>query len=106
MTDVANGARIAHEEVFGPVVCCLLFRDEDEALALANSTEFGLAASVWSRELARAHRVAHRLEARIVWLNDHHRIDPSSPWGGFEASGVGHENGMTATRATRRCSRY
>lgn len=99
LTGMANEARVAQEEIFGPVVCCLPFHDEDEAVALANSTEFGLAASVWTRELARAHRVAQRLEAGIVWINDHHRIDPSSPWGGFKASGLGKENGIECYEA-------
>ncbi|MGR7994597.1 aldehyde dehydrogenase [Xanthobacter sp. ZOL 2024] len=95
-TDVTNTMRIAQEEIFGPVVCVLPFETEEEAVALANGTEFGLAMSVWTRDLARAHRVTHRLEAGIVWINDHHRIDPASPWGGFKMSGIGRENGRVA----------
>ncbi|WP_226579980.1 aldehyde dehydrogenase family protein [Acuticoccus sediminis] len=94
LADVASGARVAQEEIFGPVVCCLPFEDEADAIRLANDTPFGLAASVWSREVSRAHRVAHAIDAGIVWVNDHHRIDPSSPWGGFAASGIGKENGI------------
>jgi len=95
-TGVTPAMRIAREEIFGPLVCVMPFDTEDEAVAIANGTEFGLASSVWTRELARAHRVAHRLQCGIVWINDHHRIDPASPWGGFCASGIGRENGLVA----------
>ncbi|MXQ09562.1 aldehyde dehydrogenase family protein [Alphaproteobacteria bacterium GH1-50] len=93
-TDVTNDMRIAQEEIFGPVVCVLGFDTEEEAIALANGTEFGLAASIWTKDITRAHRVSQSIEAGIVWINDHHRIDPSSPWGGFKASGIGKENGI------------
>lgn len=93
-TEVTNTMRIGQEEIFGPVVCVMGFQDEEEAIALANGTEFGLAASVWTRDITRAHRVAESIEAGIVWINDHHRIDPSSPWGGFKSSGIGKENGI------------
>ena len=96
---VDSGARIAQEEIFGPVVCCTPFEDEADAIRLANDTEFGLAASVWSREVGRAHRVARSIDAGIVWINDHHRIDPSSPWGGFRDSGLGKENGIACYEA-------
>ena len=99
LSDMGNDARVAQEEIFGPVVCCLPFDDEAEGVALANSTEFGLAASVWTKDFSRAHRVAPRLQAGIVWINDHHRIDPSSPWGGFKASGLGKENGIACYEA-------
>lgn len=95
-TDVRNDMRVAQEEIFGPVVCVIPFDTEEEAVALANATRFGLAMSVWTRDLRRAHRVAHRLAAGIVWINDHHRIDPASPWGGFKMSGIGRENGLVA----------
>ncbi|MEJ0051865.1 MAG: aldehyde dehydrogenase [Methylovirgula sp.] len=95
-TGVTNGMRIAQEEIFGPVVCVIPFETEEEAIALANGTEFGLATSIWTRDLARAHRVAHRLQSGITWINDHHRIDPCSPWGGFKMSGLGRENGLVA----------
>jgi len=91
--------RIAQEEIFGPVIAVLPFGDEDEAVALANDSAFGLAASVWTRDVSRAHRVASRIEAGVVWINDHHRIDPASPWGGFKASGLGRENGLGAYEA-------
>lgn len=95
-TGVTSRMRVAQEEIFGPVVCVIPFETEDEAVRLANDTQFGLAASVWTKDLARAHRVADALQAGIVWLNDHHRIDPASPWGGFKASGLGRENGLIA----------
>lgn len=95
-TDVKPQMRIAQEEIFGPVVCVIPFDTEDEAVAIANGTEFGLATSIWTRDIARGHRVAHRLLCGITWINDHHRIDPASPWGGFKMSGIGRENGLVA----------
>lgn len=95
-TNVTGTMRIAQEEIFGPVVCVMPFDTEDEAVALANGTAYGLAASVWTRDLTRAHRVAGALECGVTWINDHHRIDPSSPWGGFGMSGLGRENGLVA----------
>jgi acyl-CoA reductase-like NAD-dependent aldehyde dehydrogenase len=84
------------EEVFGPVVSVQPFDDEDEAVALANDADFGLGAAVWTRDLTKAHLVAHRIRSGTVWINDHHRIDPASPWGGFKDSGIGSENGVEA----------
>mmetsp|Transcript_46087 Transcript_46087/g.148454 ORF Transcript_46087/g.148454 Transcript_46087/m.148454 type:complete len:497 (-) Transcript_46087:297-1787(-) len=84
------------EEIFGPCVTLVGFADEAHALALANDSRFGLGAAVWTRDVARAHRVAQGVRAGIVWVNAHHRNDPSSPWGGFGHSGVGRENGWEA----------
>lgn len=98
-THVAPRMRIAQEEIFGPVMCVIPFDTEAEAIAIANDIEFGLATSIWTRDVTRAHRVAHRIESGIVWINDHHRIDPSSPWGGFKMSGIGRENGIVAYEA-------
>ncbi|KAI0026205.1 aldehyde dehydrogenase [Xylariomycetidae sp. FL0641] len=92
--------RIWREEAFGPVVVVVGFEGEERAVALANDSEFGLGAGIWTRDLAQAFRVADRVEAGIAWVNTHHRNDPSSPWGGAKpASGVGSENGLDAYHA-------
>jgi acyl-CoA reductase-like NAD-dependent aldehyde dehydrogenase len=88
--------RVAQEEIFGPVVCVLPFDSEEEAVYLANATEYGLAGTIWTNSVRRAHRVAHQLDIGVIWINDHHRIDPASPWGGFKMSGIGRENGIPA----------
>ncbi len=87
---------VARDELFGPVATVTPFADEDEAVAIANSVPFALGAGVWTRDVSRAHRMAERLAAGITWVNDYHRIDPASPWGGFKLSGYGRENGWAA----------
>lgn len=93
LSGVSNTMRVAREEIFGPVLVVIPFRDEDEAVEIANDSDFVLGSSIWTRDVARAHRVASRLEHGIVWVNDHHRLDPSSPWGGMKDSGQGSEGG-------------
>ena len=95
---VRNSCRLAQEEIFGPVVAVIPFRDEEEAIREANTIPFGLGAAVWTKDIHRAHRAAQRLRAGVVWINDYHRIDPASPWGGFKMSGTGRENGLEAIR--------
>ncbi|MDR7481278.1 MAG: aldehyde dehydrogenase [Armatimonadota bacterium] len=84
--------RIAQEEIFGPVLSVMVFRDEDEAIRLANDVPHGLAAGVWTRALQRAHRVARQLEAGTVWVNTYRAVSPASPFGGYKQSGYGREN--------------
>lgn len=94
--DVTPEMRIFQEEIFGPVACVTPFADEAAAIRLANATSFGLGASVWTRDVGQAHRVAKALKSGIVWINDHHKNDPAAVWGGFGASGHGKENGWQA----------
>jgi phenylacetaldehyde dehydrogenase len=93
-TEVTNDMTIAQEEIFGPVVCIMEYHSEQEAITIANGTAFGLAMSIWTNDIRKAHRVASELETGVIWINDHHRINPSSPWGGYKDSGLGRENGI------------
>lgn len=95
-TDVKGDMRIAQEEVFGPITVIIPFKNEEHALEIANNTEFGLGMGVWTNELSKAFYISENLESGIVWINDHHRIDPASPWGGIKLSGIGKENGIKA----------
>jgi len=91
--DVKSDMRIFQEEVFGPFTSVTPFTDEADALRLANDSPFGLAAAIRTNDVSRAHRVAAKVKAGIVWVNDHHRLDPASPWGGVGDSGIGRECG-------------
>ncbi|MGD0473115.1 MAG: aldehyde dehydrogenase [Candidatus Velthaea sp.] len=94
--DVRNEMRIAREEVFGPLLSLIPFDSDDEAIAIANDTEFGLAAGVWTNDLARAHRTVRALRAGTVWVNTYRALAPAMPFGGFKGSGIGSENGSEA----------
>lgn len=93
----ALSTRIWKEEAFGPVVVLVSFDSDDEAVSLANDSEYGLGAAIWTTDLSKAFQISEQIEAGIVWVNTHHRNDPSSPWGGAAtSSGVGSENGLDA----------
>jgi acyl-CoA reductase-like NAD-dependent aldehyde dehydrogenase len=96
LTEVHASMEIAREEVFGPVLVVSRFRDEEEAVALANDTPYGLAAGVWTNSVHRAHRVARDLDAGTVWINAYRVVAPNVPFGGMGASGWGRENGVEA----------
>ena len=89
--DVDNKARIAQEEIFGPVLSVLRFDDEGQALRMANGTSYGLAASIWTRDVARAHALARRVQAGVVWINCFNEFDDAAPFGGYKESGWGRD---------------
>ncbi|CAA2140679.1 betaine-aldehyde dehydrogenase [Hyphomicrobium sp. ghe19] len=95
-TECTDDMSIVRQEIFGPVMAVLKFRDEDDVITRANATRFGLAAGVFTRDLARAHRVAARLEAGICWINNYNVTPVEMPFGGIKESGFGHENGQAA----------
>jgi len=92
-TSVEDSMAIAREEIFGPVLSVLKFSDTDELVRRANATHFGLAAAIWTRDIARAHDVARRLRAGTVWVNCYDVLDAAAPFGGFKQSGFGRELG-------------
>ncbi|KAI0750977.1 aldehyde dehydrogenase [Daedaleopsis nitida] len=99
LTDVPTHDDLWREEIFGPVVVVARFSSEREGVELANACKYGLGAGIWTQDLSKAHRISAEIEAGLVWVNTHHRNDPSSPWGGMKESGIGRENGVEAFEA-------
>jgi (Z)-2-((N-methylformamido)methylene)-5-hydroxybutyrolactone dehydrogenase len=95
---VHNKMRIAQEEVFGPVLSVIKFKDEEEALAIANDVRFGLGSGVWTGDIGRAIRMSERIQAGTVWVNTYRAVSYLSPFGGYKDSGLGRENGIDAMR--------
>lgn len=92
-TNVSDKMAVVCEEIFGPVLTVLPFQAEEEVITRANNTPYGLAAGIWTRDLARAHRVSAALKSGVVWVNTYDLFDPSAPFGGFKGSGFGRDNG-------------
>ena len=93
ITGVRNSMRVAQEEIFGPVLVVIPFKDEAEALSIANDVQYGLAAYLWTGDMMRAHRIAQAIESGLVWINSHNVRDLRAPFGGSKASGIGREGG-------------
>jgi acyl-CoA reductase-like NAD-dependent aldehyde dehydrogenase len=96
MADVRNDTRVAQEEIFGPVACLIPFDTEEEAIRLANETEYGLSGSIWTRDLGRAIRVAKAVRTGVISVNSSHSVHTEAPFGGYKRSGIGREMGMHA----------
>ncbi|WP_428366654.1 aldehyde dehydrogenase [Mycolicibacterium sp.] len=99
LTGVDNSMRVVREEIFGPVLSVLPFDTEEEAVAIGNDTNYGLAAAVWTKDIQRAHRIAHQLKAGTVWINSYRVLANNVPYGGFGQSGIGRENGIEGLEA-------
>ncbi len=95
-SDVNNQMRVAQEEIFGPVVSVISFRDEDDLIKQANDTIYGLSAGIWTRDITRAHRFAKEIKAGVVWINTYNMFNAASPFGGYKQSGYGREMGKHA----------
>jgi phenylacetaldehyde dehydrogenase len=95
-TDVKPEMKIIREEIFGPVVCAIPFKDPEEVVAAGNDTSYGLAAAVWTRDIQKAHRAAQLLKAGTVWVNTYNQFDAAAPFGGYKQSGFGREMGKAA----------
>jgi len=98
VTGLANEASVCQQEIFGPVLCVLPFDDEDDLLAQANDSAYGLAAGLWTSDYQRAWRVARQLQAGTVWINTYKQLSISTPFGGFKDSGIGREKGIGGLR--------
>ena len=91
--NVEDNMRIAQEEIFGPVISAISFKDSDELIKRANATSFGLGSGVWTTNVSKAHQVAKALRAGSVWVNCYQAMDPAVPFGGYKMSGYGRESG-------------
>ena len=91
--NVQDNMRIAQEEIFGPVISAIKFRDMDELVRRANATTFGLGSGVWTRDVSKAHHLAAAIRAGSVWINCYQAMDPAVPFGGYKMSGYGRESG-------------
>jgi aldehyde dehydrogenase (NAD+) len=91
LADVDNHMRVAQEEIFGPVVCFIKFRDEDEVIKMANDSEYGLGGAVWTKDINRAFRVARGVETGRMWVNNYNNLPAHAPFGGYKKSGIGRE---------------
>ena len=97
--DVNNKMRIAQEEVFGPVLSIIRFKDEEEAIKIANDSKFGLGAGVWTSDIGRAFRMSEKIQSGTVWVNTYRAVSYMAPFGGFKESGLGRENGIEAIQS-------
>jgi aldehyde dehydrogenase (NAD+) len=95
-TEVRDEMKIVQEEIFGPVLCAVRFKEVEEVIERGNATNYGLAAAVWTRDIGKAHAVADRLRAGTVWVNCYDVFDAAAPFGGFKQSGLGRELGEKA----------
>jgi aldehyde dehydrogenase (NAD+) len=95
-SEVKNSMRVAQEEIFGPVVSVITFKDEDDLIKQANDTIYGLSAGIWTRDITRAHRFAKEIKAGVVWINTFNMFNAASPFGGYKQSGYGREMGRHA----------
>jgi aldehyde dehydrogenase (NAD+) len=96
LTGVKNQMRVAQEEIFGPVVSVITFKDEDDLIKQANETIYGLSAGIWTRDITRAHRFAKEIKAGVIWINTFNMFNAASPFGGYKQSGYGREMGKHA----------
>jgi (Z)-2-((N-methylformamido)methylene)-5-hydroxybutyrolactone dehydrogenase len=96
--EVDNHMQVARDEIFGPVLSVIPFENEEELVRQANDTPYGLAAGVWTKDLQKAHRVAHALRAGTVWINSYRTLSFNTPFGGYKMSGIGRENGLESLK--------
>src|SRR5438105_15882649 len=96
LADVRNDMRVAQDEIFGPVVCAIPFDTEEEAIRMANDTQYGLSGSIWTKDLGRAIRVSKAIRTGVISVNSSHSVHTEAPFGGYKQSGIGREMGMHA----------